>query len=294
MFWRISHDKIVDQINAVVTIFDLNERTNALKKISQNIETYKNENPLSSESYLYSSLVNYYLGMSLVAKGFTELYLDDQLFNLTSEQRKYFIRSIKDSSKAIALLDDKDMEIRDLMILARVYFITGYKKPEYIYKLLKDSVEKTDHLTADDARFFSLLCLNGGDIDKGLTFLERSGGVEDSNHGRLFKAKALKDALKYTDAIIAFQKILKSTDDPYALRISHMNLGKIYFSQHLFQESLDHFTAALEIVAEPDCKIWIGKNYSALGMTDKAKIIWNEVLAANGDNEVVKKLLGLL
>ena len=294
MFWRISHNKIVDQINTVAGISDVTERIKSLKKISENIETYKNENPFDPGSYIYSSRIYYYLGMALAGKNLTDLYLEDQLYTMTPEQRKYFIQSIKDLSKSIALLDGKEMEAGDLLILGQVYFFTGYKNPEKIYLLLKDVVTRSEYLSTEAARFFSLLCINSGDINKGLSILDSKGRVEDSSHGKLFKAKALKDAAKYTDAIMAFQKIVKNTDDPYVLKISYMNLGKIYFGQNLFQESLDQFTAALSIIEDLNCKIWIGKNYSAMGMTDKAKAIWNEVLAANSENEEVKKLLGVL
>lgn len=294
MFWRISHNKIMDQIVAVSAISDMNERMNSLKKLSTDIEVYKKENPSDPESYIYSARIYFYLGMVIGGKNFTELYLDDLLNNISPEQRKYYIQAIKDSNKAMALLDGKDIDPQDLFILGKAYFITGYKNSKSVYTLLKNAAEGCENLSAEDARFFSLLCLASGSIEEGLAFLDRKTGVEDTIQGKLFKAKALKDAMKFTDAIIAFQKILKSSEDPYVLKLSYMNLGKIYFSQNLFKESLDQFNAALSTGDDLNCKIWIGKNYSAMGMTDKAKSIWNEVLTANGENEEVKKLLGLL
>jgi len=41
-------------------------------------------------------------------------------------------------------------------------------------------------------------------------------------------------------------------------------------------------------------KIWIGKNYSALGEKDKAKAIWSEVLTTDGTNAEVKRLMGTM
>ena len=100
--------------------------------------------------------------------------------------------------------------------------------------------------------------------------------------------------MKYTDAIIAFQKLLKSTDDAYVQKLSYINLGKIYYSQNLYKESLDQFNAALIFGDDINVKIMIGRNYIAMGMKDKAKTVWSEVLAVNADNEEVKKLLGSL
>lgn len=294
LFWRMSHNRIMDKIIAVSAISDVNERINSLKKLSSDIEIYKKDNSFDPESYICSARINYYLGMVLGGKNFTELYLDDQVFHLSPEQKKYYIQSIKDLNKAIALLDGKDMDPQDLFILGKVYFITGYKNFTNIYALLENTAANCENLTGDDLRFFSLLCLSAGKTEEGLSFLDRKGYTEDSLQGKLFKAKALKDASKFTDAIIAFQKIIKSTEDPYIQKLSYINLGKIYYSQNLFKESLEQFSAAMSHGDDINCKIWIGRNYSAMGMTDKARLIWNEVLSANGENEEVKKLLGLL
>jgi len=100
--------------------------------------------------------------------------------------------------------------------------------------------------------------------------------------------------MRYTDAIIEFQKILKTTEDPYVQKLSYSNLGRIYYNQNLFKESLDQFNAALILGDDVNYKIWIGKNYLAMGMKDKAKTILNEALTVNADNEEVKKLLSSL
>jgi hypothetical protein len=87
---------------------------------------------------------------------------------------------------------------------------------------------------------------------------------------------------------------LKTSDDPFVQKLCYSNLGKIYYSQNLYKESLDQFNAALNFGDDINCRIWIGKNYSAMGMKDKAKAFMDEVLVLNPDNEEVKKLLGSL
>ncbi len=294
MFWRVSHNRIVDQINQVSMITDSARKVENLKKLAEDIETYKQDNPLDHDSYIYSSRVYYNLGLALSGRSFTEMYFDDLLLQLTAEQKKYFIQSIKDMSKAIAILDGKEVEPQDLFILGKSYFFTGYRDNNTIYTMLKSVSTGIDQLTIDDVRFYSLLCLSGGAAEEGLELLDKKGGVENSVDGKLFKAKALKNSMKYTDAIIAFQKILKTTDDPYVQKLCYSNLGRIYFSQNLYRESLDQFNAALNFGDDINLKILIGKNYSAMGMKDKAKTVWSEVLAQNADNEEVKKLLATL
>ncbi len=294
MFWKISNNKIVNQINGISLMTDTDKKIEGLKNLAENIEIYKQDNPSDVDSYIYSSRVYYNLGIALSGKSFTEMYLEDMLMQLSPEQKKYFLLSVKNMSKAIALLDGKDSELQDLFILGKSYFFTGYRDNNSIYSMLKNSSANTDTLSIDDVRFYSHLCLSGGAVDEGLELLDKKGGVEDSVQGKLFKAKALKNSLKYTDAIIAFQKLLKSTDDTYVQKLSYINLGKIYYSQNLYKESLDQFNAALILGDDINVKIMIGRNYTAMGMKDKAKTVWSEVLAVNADNEEVKKLLGSL
>jgi tetratricopeptide (TPR) repeat protein len=293
MFWKVSHNRIIEQINDASLITDSAKRIETLRKLSENIGSYKQENPEDPDSYIYSSRVYYNLGLALSGRNFTEMFLDDMLLNLTPEQRKCFFQSIKDMSKAIALLDGKEVSMENLFILGRSYFFTGYKDNAAIYSMLKGA-SSADLLSVDDVRFYSFLCLTEGAVDEGLALLDKKGGVEDSVHGRLFKAKALKNSMKFTDAIIAFQAILKTSDDPYVQKLSYSNLGMIYYSQNLYKESLDQFIAALNFGDDTNCKIWAGKNYLALGMKDKAKTIWSEVIAAGAGNDEVKKLLGSL
>jgi tetratricopeptide (TPR) repeat protein len=294
MFWKVSHNRIIEQIDRASMITDSAERIETLRKLAEDIGSYKDENPEDPDSYIYSSKVYYNLGMALSGRNFTEMFLDDMLLNLTPEQRKCFIQSIKDMSKAIALLDGNEVALQNLFILGRSCFFTGYKDNTAIYSMLKGASSSADQLSIDDARFYSFLCLTEGAVDEGLALLDKKGGVEDSVHGRLFKAKALKNSMKFTDAIIAFQAILKTSDDPYVQKLSYSNLGRIYYSQNLYKESLDQFNAALNFGDDADCKIWAGKNYLALGMKDKAKTIWSEVVAAGAGNDEVKKLLSSL
>ncbi len=292
MFWKISHNRIVDQINQASVIADPAVKIDTLRKLAEDMDLYKQENPLNSDSYIYSARINYNLGLALSGKSFSEIYFDDLHLQLSAEQKKCFFESIRDVNKAIALLDGKDMDAQDLFILGKSYFFTGYRDNNSIYSMLKNVVSGAETLPVEDIRFYSLLCLSGGAFDEGLELLDKKGGVEDSIQGRLFKAKALANSMKYTDAIIAFQKILKTTDDVNVQKLSYTNLGRIYYSQNLFKESLDQFNAAMLLGDTINSKIWIGKNYLAMGMKDQAKAVWNEVLSANSENEEVKKLLG--
>ena len=290
MFWKIDRNRIVDQIDRISAITDSEKKIAYIKQLYEDIETYKSENPLDPDSYIYSARINYNLGFALFGKNFTEMYIDDSLYALSSEQKRYFIKSINSMSKAIAILDGKNIDPQDMLIICKSYFFTGYKENSTIFSMLKGFSSSIDKLSADDIRFYSIICLAAGNVEESIDILNKRGEVDESVQGKLFKAKILANSHRYTEAIIAFQNILKTTDDPAIMKLSFTNLGKIYFNQNLFKESLDQFTSALDLGDDIDCKLWVGKNYLAMGMKDKAKAVWGEIITVS-DNEEAKKYI---
>ena len=290
MFWRIDRNRVSDKIDKISSITNLDKKIEYMKQLFEDLETYKQENPLDPDSYIYLARVFYNFGFAMFEKNFTELYIDDSLNTISADQKKYFIKSINSMSKAIAILNGKNIDPQDMMVLCKSYFFTGYKGNSTIFSLLKDFSLSIDELSAEDIRFYSIICLSAGAVDESIDILDKKGGVDESVYGRLFKAKALANVNRYTEAIIAFQNILKTTDDPLIMKISFTNLGKIYFNQNLFKESLDQFTSALSLGDDINCKLWIGKNYLAMGMKDKARAVWNEIIAVN-DNEEAKRYI---
>lgn len=294
MFWKISHNRIVAEINSVAGISDPRLRFEKLKKLKSDLETFRDENEMESESYLFLSRICYGLGIAGMADDFTAIYLNESGVNLSPESAKYFTESIKNSLKAIALLDGKGIDSGDMFILAGACHFTGYYESSEIYDMLKNYAADGEKISSDNARFFSIICIKAERVDEGLAFLQAKGDVESNVKGRLLWAKALRDAMKNTEAIIAFQKILKSAEDSVSQRIAYSNLGRIYYDQRLYKESLEQYTAALALGDDLNCRLWLGKNYMALGEKDKAKTVWTEVLNADSSNEEAKKLLGMM
>ncbi|MCL1834272.1 MAG: hypothetical protein FWG49_07205 [Leptospirales bacterium] len=293
MFWKMDRNRITDQIERISSITDSEKKIAYIKQLSENVEAYKEENPLDSDSYIYSARIYYNLGFALSGKSFTEMYIDDSLNSFTSEQQRYFIKSINSLSKAAAILDGKNIETKDMLILCKSYFFTGYKENSKIFSLLKPISPSIDKFSVDDIRFYAIICLSAETVDESLGILSKKGETEESVQGRLFKAKALTNSHRYTEAIIAFKDISKNSDDPSVIKITLTNLGKIYFNQNLYRESLEQFTSALSLSDDNNdvnCKLWIGKNYLAMGMKDKARAVWNEIIAVN-DNEEAKRYI---
>lgn len=292
MIWKINQNKITSSIDESAVISDKAQRSVELRKLADELEAYKKENTLDPEAYIMAARLYMRLGLNLDDRSFSEMYIDDSLAGLSRESRSWLMMVIRDTNKAIALYDGKDIEVDDLLSLARAAFLTGYYQNDYIYGLVSPKISQDENVSVENARFYSLLCISSGRVDEGLDYLQKKGAVEESVQGRLFKARALNDAMKYTEAIIAFQAILKTTDDSYVQRTCYLNLGRIYYNQRLYRESLDQYTAAVNISADNNCKIWMGRNYLALGDRENAKKILAEAAAADPSNEEVNILLG--
>ncbi|HPJ33955.1 MAG TPA: hypothetical protein PK358_03920 [Spirochaetota bacterium] len=293
MFWKISHNRIVSEIKSVSGTTDPAMRIEKLRKLKNDLEIYKSENQLEPESYTFTARVCYALGIS--GKGsYTDIYLKESGINLSPESEKFLTEAIKNIKKAIALLDGEKVDVGDIFILARAYSFTGYYSGQDIYELLKEYTGDNGKLSADNARFFSIICINAGNVEEGLAVLQSRGEVEKSKKGELFRAKALMDAKKNTESIIAFQKILKNAEDAEIQKIAYFNLGRIYYSQNLYKESIEQFMASLALGEDSGSRIWIGKNHYAMGYKDRAQAVWTEVLNTDSGNEEVKKLLGMI
>ena len=294
MFWKLSQNRIIYEIKSVSSISDPQQRIEKLKKLKSDLETYRDENALEPESYQLTARVCYNIGIADMDNDFTDIYLNESNVKLSPESEKYLIETIKNLQKAIALLDGREIDTDDIFILAGAYYFTGYYTGKEIYTMLKEYVKDGEGVTAANARFFSIVCIKAENIEEGLGFLQAKGDVESSVKGRLLWARALRDAMKNTESIIAFQKILKTAEDSTSQKIAYLNLGRIYYDQHLYKESIEQFTAALALGDDLNCKIWIGKNHMALGEKDKAKAVWTEVLNADNSNEEAKKLLDIM
>ena len=293
MFWRINQNRIIKSIDDVSGIQDPVKRVEDLKKLGEDLESYKKDNMLDPEAYLLASKLYMKLGLNLDNRSFSEMYIDDSLATLSRESRSYLILVVRDINKAIALNDGNDIELDDLLSLAKAAFLTGYYGTDYIYSLVNSRIRSEENISVENARFYSLLSIMSGKADEGLEYLRSKGAVDGSIQGKLFMARALTDGMKYTDAIMAFQSILKGAEDANVQRICYLNLGRIYYNQRLYRESLDQYTAALNISADNNCRVWIAKNHFALGEKEKALIILNEAAALEPANEEVKQLLSV-
>jgi tetratricopeptide (TPR) repeat protein len=205
--------------------------------------------------------------------------------------KREFLGAIRDIKKGIAL-DNAGPDEEYCIILAKSCFYSDYNSPAEIFRIIQKSRDPENLADVENIRFYAYINIINKREDYGLALLSRHGMISDNIKGLLFYATAEKIAKKYTRAIQSYKNVLARTMDDGVQKLVHVNLGKIYFSQSLYRESLEQFNLALKS-DERDVvpKIWIGKNYSAMGQKNKARAIWSEVLTSDETNVEVKELL---
>lgn len=294
MFWKINQNRIVADIDHASAIPDQNKKLRELDRLVESLKLYAKDNPFDPDSYIMSARVNYFIAETELNSSFTEMYINDSFKDVSGAVKKRLINTVRDFNKAKALLNGKALTSSDTIMLGKSFFLNGYYDTEEIFSQIS-SIKAIPELKLDDIRFYIIISVLSGNYEAALSLAKDLGKVEDTVQGKVFFASLLKDASRYTESIMAFQNILGETSDSNIKMVSHYNLGQIYYRQRLYKESLDQFYSMLAIDdANLNSKIWIGKNYSAIGDRDKARAIWGEVLSMNRSNEEVKKLLSLI
>ncbi|HOT43896.1 MAG TPA: hypothetical protein PLM53_05540 [Spirochaetota bacterium] len=293
-FWRYSHNKLEKRIDAVKKIKDRVKKREALADFADLYEKQKEERMVDADLFFLSGEIHYLLGETYLGGNFSELFINDRIGEVSREARVEFLKAIKDIKKGCALDNDAPDDKYSYM-LAKAAYYTGFYSPRDIFEMIEKTGESVKQMDVENIRFYSMANIIHKKEDYGLKFLSQYGMVKDNIQGLLFFATAERVAKKYTGAIVSYKDVLARTSDDSIRKLVHVNLGKIYFNQSLFRESIDQFNLALKIdVKDTTPKIWIGKNYSALGEKDKAKAIWSEVLTTDGTNAEVKRLMGTM
>ena len=293
-FWRYSQNKLEQRINTVRNMKDPVKRREALTDYADLYEKQKTDRMVDAELFFLSGEIHYLLGETYLPGSFSELYINDRTGDISKEAKVEFLKAIKDIKKGCAL-ENGSPEDRYGFMLAKAAFYTGFYSPADILNMIEKTGESIKQKDVENIRFYSMANIVNKKEEYGLKYLAQYGMVKDNIQGLLFYATAERVAKKYTGAIVSYKDVLARTSDDAIRKLVHVNLGKIYFNQSLFRESLDQFNLALKIdVKDTTPKIWIGKNYSALGEKDKAKAIWSEVLTTDGTNTEVKRLMGAM
>lgn len=293
-FWKYTYNRLVQKIDRAENSKDNDSKKRILRELTKICNDYKDENSFNNEAFLLSGKVNFLLGEALVDETFSQLIINNNLHEIDDQAKSQFYQCIKDIRKGIALSRDETVN-RYYLIHAKAMFYLDYYDVKDIYKLINKI--DIDDLTysVENVRFYGILCILNNEAERGIHIIKQYGKISDEIEGMLFLATANRIASRYTLSILEYKRVLHKTSDNKIIKLVHVNLGKIFYNQSLFRESLYHFNQALNIDERDNLlKIWIGKNYSALGYKMRAKAIWSEVLATDNSNREVRKLLGLM
>lgn len=293
-FWKYSRNKLYQTVDVARHIKDPLKKREALADLAETFERYKEEHQVSPDAFFISGEVHYLLGVTYLPGNFSEMYINDRMQEISAAARAAFLKAIKDLMKGAAL-ENGTLDDSYVFMIAKAGLYSGYYTQEEIFEMIEKTGETIKVKDVENIRFYSIINILNKREDYGLKFLADYGRVKDNIQGLLLFATAERAAKKYTGAITSYKNVLTRTSDTAIRKLVHVNLGKIYFNQSLFKESLDQLALALQIDQKDAVpKIWMGKNYLAMGAKDKAKAIWSEVLVTDGANSEVKELLGAI
>ncbi len=294
-FWKYTYNKINQKLIEISKIDEIGKKKLKLQEIAEICNDYNSRNPVSMDTFLLSGKIHYQLGEIYLNKTYSEFIISGCTGCVSPQASAEFLNAIKDIKKGAALSRSNEINREYLLILAKSCFYSNYYNDKEIYNMISGVKDIESVPDVEDIRFLSIINILNKKEEYANDLLTRYGMVAESIKGRFFFASAHNLAGKYTDSIMDYKYILDNSSDSEIIKLANVNLGKIYFNQSLYNESLMHFTNALKMDnGDYSLKIWIGKNYSALGERIKARAIWQEVLASDQNNSEVRKLLGLM
>ena len=295
LFWKYTDNKLMLQLKTADSTPDFQNRKIALEGLVPVFDDYREKNPLKADAFFMSAFLYYRLGQASLPGSFSELLINDRLDSASPAARKQFLRTIKYIRKGMALQNGDSSDPAVLFTLARSCYYSSFLRVDEICGILSGLKPTDCEVDVESIRFCALVNILNKNEDAGFALLTEKGMVDNGIDGILFQATAERMVGRYTSAIMNYKKVLDASRDDRILNLVHVNLGKIYYNQSLYRESLAHFNDALKInERDTFSRIWIGKNYSALGYRDRAKAIWAEILATDRSNSEVKKLLGVM
>ncbi len=292
-FWKYTINKLQEKLEIASKQPDITIRQQQLKDLCTAASKYAESNPLSSDAYYVLGEIYGVYAYSLLKKPIYSLYDESVLQNISTDIRQYFLLSIKAINKGIALGGGSSIDDNTRVVQAASLYCSGYYPINEIYTIIQ-KVSNVHKLSLHNIRIYSLIAIKSGHYEEGIE-LVKAKGVSDNIEGRMFLAASYLYANQQTNAIIQYRDILKNSRDNTIIKEVHIELGKIFYRKGVYAQSLEHLNAALQIDDhDVQCKLWLGKVYSAVGNISQAKALWSEVLLLDSNNTEAKRLLGIM
>jgi tetratricopeptide (TPR) repeat protein len=267
-FWKLSFSRLDTMVEGVDRNLSAAERLERLKPLVAKAERFRSEDELSADACYISGRVFFLLGEALNGRSYGAMLVEGGGFTATPAAREAFLKSILSMKKAMALGSPSD---EDILFLAKSARYIDFYSVEETGALL-DSIAKPDTIRfPDDAWFYAGGIIASGRAEDGLKYLKARKASDPFS--RLVLASAYAEAKQYTAAIAEYRSLLAASIPADVSRRAALNLGRVYFSQSLFNEALD--TLEPVVAAEetdPETRLLMERVYRAAGDEVKAKI----------------------
>lgn len=295
MFWQYTDQKLQKQVSEIQDIENKDLKLRRLETVSQNVNSMIKNDPLNENLFFLSGKIHYFKGIQYLPGSFSEMVINDKLDKIPEKASSAFIEAIKSTNTGIAIMDRRVIDSRNIMILAKSLYYTGYYPHEDILEIIEPLAIRNEIKESEDIRFYALLKISGGNPDEGVDFLAEKTEKPLTLEDKLYIAVIEEKSGRHTRAIMTYRDLLAENPESSLKKHIQIRLGSIYYKQGLYKESIESYKTAMNIDNDDtQPKIGIGRNYIAMGEKEKAKAILTSILAQDSDNPEARALLNIM
>ena len=289
-FWKFTYNRLSQKVQAAEMVVDQAERGKALEKAGAACADYRAEHPFQSDAYFLSARVQYLLGELQSGGSLSNAVIADS--DLSND---HFLQSIRYIRKGMSLDAKSRPDDLTCVILAKSCFFSNFSSRAEIGNILAMVRNPKSLPRLDDRRFYGLVQVLNGEPEAGVQFLIENGEIQKDEDGKMFLASAYALAKQYTNAIMEYRALVEGARSPEIIRRAQIGLGKVYFRQSLFKESLAQFEEILKnSPSDNESRIWSARCYISLGDKFSAKKRCQDVLGDDPKNrdalDLIKQL----
>ncbi len=273
MFWKYNTSRIVRTLDSIESIKDNKARLDEYSALLEKTEAYCLNNPADKEGFILYAKVLHSFGDNLSGKNFEEILINGDYGNINPDALKNYSEAIKYINKSRALSSKETLNDEEKIMLAMLYFYTGYYDSKDISALVNEISEPENLMTIKEKRFFAMVKVQQGKVDEGIDFLNKYGKIKSVND-KLFVGGIYILSKQYTNAIMLYKGLLETVNDNLLADIINYNLGYIYYNQLLYNEAIAKFEPlyANSIKAEK-IKPMLLDCYNKTGNTEKFDLL---------------------
>lgn len=243
-FWEYSFSKVERNYNEIIEEKNLSDRRDKLESLSKEIEESIKEDVYDEKSLTILAKINFNLGEIYFGNNFTSLIIKDDVVDVPINTKKYFLKSIKFIKKIEAANENGVLSDELLIILSKEYYYLDYYGRMKIYEIMNEISDPENIKLKDDKRFYGYFHYVLTEEEQYLDYLTKINS--DDIQGKMFMAGVYLTAKKYTNSIMIYKNLLNESISQEKRLIVLKNLGKIYFYQSLFEESLNSLLKVYE------------------------------------------------